>query len=94
MNEPDFARHVTGFLSQYLPGQRNMSTNTISSYRDAFKLFLAHCKSKTNLKIEKLRIEDITRELLTGYLTWIENARGCGIDRACPKNAHFTLIPK
>jgi len=40
MAETDFARHLSGFLSQYLPGQRNLSTNTIASYRDAVKLFL------------------------------------------------------
>jgi site-specific recombinase XerD len=38
MNETDFAIHIDGFLSRYLPGQRNLSTNTITSYRDAFKL--------------------------------------------------------
>ncbi len=37
MAETDFARHVAGFLSRYLPGQRNVSTNTIASYRDAVK---------------------------------------------------------
>jgi len=79
MSEPDFSRYITGFLSQYLPGQRNMSTNTISSYRDAFKLFLAYCNSETNLKIEKVCISDITQELLAGYLAWIEDDRGCGI---------------
>jgi site-specific recombinase XerD len=79
MSETDFARHITGFLSQYLPGQRNLSTNTISSYRDAFKLFLLYCESQTSLKIERIRIADITREFIAGYLAWIENDRGCGI---------------
>ena len=79
MSETDFARHVAGFLSQYLPGQRNLSTNTISSYRDAFKLFLIYCGSETILKIEKIRISDITPELLSADLAWIEHDRGCGI---------------
>lgn len=79
MSETDFAKHITGFLSQYLPGQRNLSTNTISSYRDTFKLFLVYCESERNLKVEKIRIADITAELLTGYLAWIEHDRGCGI---------------
>lgn len=89
MSETDFARHITGFLSQYLPGQRNLSTNTISSYRDTFKLFLVYCKSKTNLKIEKIGIADITRELLAGYLTWIEKDRHCGISTRNQRLAAF-----
>jgi integrase/recombinase XerD len=79
MIETDFARHITNFLSRYLPGQRNLSANTISSYRDAFKLFLLYSESETTLKIEKIRIADITHELLIGYLAWIEHDRGCGI---------------
>jgi len=51
MSETDFAQYITGFLSRYLPGQRNLSKNTITSYRDAFKLFLVYCESEENLKI-------------------------------------------
>jgi site-specific recombinase XerD len=36
----DFPHYLTIFLSQYLPGQKNLSTNTIASYRDTFKLFV------------------------------------------------------
>ena len=46
MKETDFARHLTNFLSKYLPGQRNLSANTIASYRDAFKLFLIFCETE------------------------------------------------
>jgi integrase/recombinase XerD len=79
MSETDFAQYVTSFLSQYLPGQRNLSKNTISSYRDALKLFLIYCESEENLKIKKISIADITPELLVRYLAWLEHVRGCGI---------------
>jgi integrase/recombinase XerD len=79
MSETDFAQYVTGFLSRYLPGQRNLSKNTISSYRDAFKLFLIYCESEENLKIKKISISDLTPELLVRYLAWLEHVRGCGI---------------
>lgn len=79
MSETDFAQYITGFLSRYLPGQRNLSKNTISSYRDAFKLFLVYCESEENLKINKISIADITPALLIRYLAWLEHFRGCGI---------------
>jgi len=79
MSETDFAQYITGFLSRYLPGQRNLSKNTISSYRDAFKLFLVYCESEENLKIKKITISHITPELLMRYLAWLERVRGCGI---------------
>ena len=33
----DFAKYLTRFLSEYLPHQRNVSKNTIASYRDSFR---------------------------------------------------------
>jgi len=79
MRETDFARHVTGFLARYLPGQRNLSSNTIASYRDAFKLFLLFCESDWKMNSDKIRITDITPDLLTAYLAWLETVRHCGI---------------
>jgi len=79
MAETDFARHLSGFLSRYLPGQRNLSTNTIASYRDAVKLFLLFCETVENIKPDRIRICDISPELLTDYLAWIERERRCGV---------------
>lgn len=89
MSETDFAQYITGFLSRYLPGQRNLSKNTISSYRDAFKLFLIYCESKENLKIKKITIADITPELLLKYLAWLERVRRCGISTRNQRLAAF-----
>ena len=79
MSETDFARNITGFLSRYLPGQRNLSTHTIASYRDAFKLFLLFCETDRKMKAEKIRISDLTTELVTDYLGWLEQVRHCGV---------------
>lgn len=40
MKPTDFSIHLTTFLSDYLPIQKNVSRNTIRSYRDTFKLLL------------------------------------------------------
>ena len=75
MAETDFARHIAGFLSRYLPGQRNLSTNTIASYRDAVKLFLVFCETDRKIKPDKIRISDISSELVSAYLAWLERER-------------------
>ena len=31
---PDFAYHMTKFFTEYLPIQRNLSPNSIATYRD------------------------------------------------------------
>jgi integrase/recombinase XerD len=79
MGETDFARHIAVFLSRYLPDQRNLSTNTIASYRDAVKLFLVFCQADRKMKPDQIRISDVSPELLTAYLGWLEGTRRCGI---------------
>jgi len=79
MGETDFARSVTGFLSRYLPGQRNVSTNTIASYRDAFKLLLLFCQTEKQMKADRIRLGQITAELVLEYLAWLQRVRHCGI---------------
>ena len=79
MAETDFARHLSGFLSRYLPGQRNLSTNTIASYRDAVKLFLLFCETVEKIKPDRIRIGDVSPELLTDYLAWLERQRRCRV---------------
>ena len=69
MTDTDFARHLTDFLSKYLPGQRNLSANTIASYRDAFKLFLIFCETEKKTKVDRLKLADISRELVWNTLS-------------------------
>ena len=63
MKTADFAAHLTEFLSHYLPELKNISTNTISSYCDAFRLFLGYCQDVEGMRLEKLSIDDLTPEL-------------------------------
>ena len=79
MKENDFSRYLTNFLSRYLPGQRNVSVNTIASYRDAFKLLLTFCDEIKGIKPEKMTLEKLTKSLIVEFLTWLEEERKCSI---------------
>jgi site-specific recombinase XerD len=80
MTKPiDFAYYLTKYLSDYLPGTVGASPNTIASYKDTFKLFISFIITEKNLKPEKLTLEAVDRVLLTNFLDWIENSRGCSI---------------
>jgi site-specific recombinase XerD len=79
MKPTDFAKHMTAFFSQYLPGVKNLSSNTILSYRDAFKLLLTYCRDCENTPIEKLRIASFDDKLLLRFLDWLQRERGCSI---------------
>lgn len=79
MKPTDFAKALTQYLSVYLPGQRNVSPNTISSYRDTFKLFLSYCKQGKGLTIERLGLSQMDETLVLGFLKWLEEERNNGI---------------
>ena len=75
MKPTDFARALSTYLSLYLPGQRNVSPNTIESYRDTFKLLLTYCQGVRHLAVERLTLCDIDDQLIIGFLTWLEEER-------------------
>lgn len=79
MKPTDFATHLTGFLSVYLPRQKNASNNTIASYRDTFKLLLRYCLEQKNIPVEKLNMSMLTHVIIADFLEWLEEERKCCI---------------
>lgn len=71
----DFSRYLTKFLGAYLPGQRNLSPNTIKSYSDTFRLFLQYCKDTAGIAPEKLTMNLFNSNLIEGYLDWLKSER-------------------
>lgn len=73
----DFAKHLSRFLSEYLPHERNVSPNTIASYRDAFVQFIDYMKSERGIALDRLGLKHLTRSYVLGYLKWILESRKC-----------------
>ncbi len=79
MKPTDFAKYLTEFLTVYLPSQKNVSKNTIQSYRDTFKLLIKYCQESKNISPERITLEILSSDLLTGFLEWLEIIRKCSI---------------
>ena len=75
MKPTNFAKYLTDFLTIYLLGQKNVSKNTIYSYRDTFKLLLKYCLEEKALAIERISMEVLTAELIINFLDWLECER-------------------
>lgn len=56
MKPTDFAEHLTAFFSTYLTSQKNVSKNTIYSYRDTFKLLPRYCQEVEHLSPEAMQL--------------------------------------
>jgi len=79
MRRNNLAKNLTLFLSEYLPGQRNVSTNTIKSYRDAFKLLLTFFNKELNIRPENLTFLNMNSESIKKFLIWLESTRKVSI---------------
>ena len=79
MRPTDFAKNMTAFFSEYLPGVKNLSPNTVLSYRDTFRLLLSYCRDFENVAPEKLRLELFNDKLLLRFLDWLQQERRCSI---------------
>ncbi|MFO8055619.1 MAG: site-specific integrase [Bacteroidales bacterium] len=75
MEATDFSKYLTGFLTNYLPHERGASTNTISSYRYTFVLFIRFMEQKRNIKVNKLAIKDIKQQTIVEFLNWLQSDR-------------------
>lgn len=80
MKKTDLAKTLTHFLSQYLPGQRNVSTNTVKSYRDTFKQLLIFCETELRISLQYLTLSKIKAETIQDFLTWLEKSKGICIN--------------
>ena len=79
MRPTDFARLLTRYLGQYLPGQRNLSPHTIQSYRDTFTLLLRYGRDHCGWVPDALALQALDRPCLEGFLDWLEQSRHCRI---------------
>jgi integrase/recombinase XerD len=75
----DFAWYLSSFLTKYLSGEKNMSTNTIAVYRDSFRIFLLFCETEKGISSDKVNLSVISRELVIEFLDWIEKERNCSV---------------
>jgi integrase/recombinase XerD len=79
MKPTDFAKHLTEFLSVYLPTQKNVSKNTIHSYRDTFKLLIKYCQEMKGVPVERITLKVLSSNCLIDFLQWLETDRKCSI---------------
>ena len=75
MNKPDFADYVHTFFLKYLPLQRGLSKNTISSYSYAVMLFYDYCATVKCIRQDKLVFAKINKALVEDFCIWLETEK-------------------
>lgn len=96
MKPTNFAKYLTEFFSEYLSRRKNVSRNTILSYRDTFKLLIHYCQEIKKIPAEKISLELLSSEWLADFLSWLETDRKSSIatrnQRLAALHAFFRYI--
>ena len=75
MKPTDFSYYLSDFLTNYLSGQRNLSQNTIRSYRDTFVFLFDFIKEVHQISPEKVIISKLDKSMVEEFLLWLESSR-------------------
>jgi len=80
---------LQSFFTERLLTQRQVSTHTIASYRDTFRLLLRFAQGERHKRPSELNLSDLDADLIGSFLTSLEQQRRCS---ARTRNARLTAI--
>jgi integrase/recombinase XerD len=89
MTAATFPALLQRFFTDRLCTQMDASANTIASYRDTFRLLLRFVGERTGKEPTKLRIEDLSPDLIGEFLVHVETIRRNG---ARSRNTRLSAI--
>jgi site-specific recombinase XerD len=75
-SKTDFASTLQAFFSEWLIAQRNLSPETVMSYRDTFRLLLCYLQMTEKKSPEKVTFADLDADVILGFLDYLESERG------------------
>ena len=81
--------YLQRFFTERLATQLKASPNTITSYRDTFRLLLNYATRRVGRSPTELQVDDINAELIGEFLTEIESARS---NTARTRNTRLSAI--
>ena len=71
------ARHINGFLNEYVPSQKIRSDHTLKSYQYALTLYIGFLETEKGISPERLYGGCFSRIIIEEWLQWLMEHRGC-----------------
>jgi site-specific recombinase XerD len=75
----DFFKTVRGYILEYLPKQRCLSENTITSYKAGLNLLIGYLRNEKQFTVGQINFTIFDQQLILDYLQWLENKRKCSV---------------
>ena len=76
MKNSDIQTLIQKYFLQRLMAQRNVSSETIKSYRDTFRLYLKYIETCHGVPPAKISIAQFDAEHILGFLSYLDKERG------------------
>jgi len=70
------ARHINGFLNEYVPSQKSSSSHTLKSYRHALALYIGFLDTEKKISVESLCGRCFESAVIEQWLKWLMDHRG------------------
>jgi site-specific recombinase XerD len=70
---------LRAFFHSWMGHQRNLSPQTVTSYRDSWRLFLRFVSRHLDRPVAKLRLEDLTEIEVLAFLQYVESTKSVSI---------------
>ena len=83
------APHLTAFLREHLPHERQASPHTCAAYAYSFQLLLSFAAARLRTTPSSMQIEQLDPPLILAFLEYIEDSRG---NSARTRNARLAAI--
>ena len=85
----DLATSLQTYFTTFAHNQRDLSANTISSYRDTWRMLLKYLSATLGIPVETLDFDALTASNVTGFLDHLEHERR---NNAKTRNTRLTAI--
>jgi site-specific recombinase XerD len=85
----NIATLIERYFTERLMRQRNVSANTVASYRDTFRLLFTFAQVRLRKPPSALALDDLDAAFIGAFLTDLETKRGAGVKT---RNLRLTAI--
>lgn len=72
--------------------RQNVSPNTILSYRNAFVQYIEFMRDKKGIKVEKLRLENFTKDNVLCFLNHLTDEKHCSAKTKESASGRYEII--
>ena len=70
--DKNFSYYLSKFLKDYIVIERNLSNNTIRSYKKTFSLLIEYLVNVKNIKLANINFSTVTLDYIIDFLNYLE----------------------